>query len=73
MKVTLNPVAVYNVIKRLGKTYITVSEISSLLGVSTYSAGKILAQLARQGLLVRWSRRAYKVLAAERDVEADHG
>ena len=73
MRVTLNPIAVYNVIKRLGKTYITVSEVSSLLGVSTYSAGKILAQLARQGLLVKWSRRAYKVLATEKGAETNHG
>ena len=73
MRVTLNPIAVYNVIKRLGKTYITVSEVSSLLGVSTYSAGKILAHLARQGLLVRWSRRTYKVLAVTGDAETGHG
>jgi len=45
-----------------GYTYITVQELSKLLGISTRSAGRILAEMQRRGLAERRSKRAYKLL-----------
>jgi|GEM_PF-1751777 len=48
-----------------GYVYITVSELSRLLGISTRSAGRILAEMQRRGLAEKRSKRAYKLLVRE--------
>jgi len=45
----------------LGYIYVTVDQLASILGVSTRTAGRLLAEMARLGLARRWSRRAYKL------------
>ena len=65
MKVKMSVALVAAVIAGTGKSYITVREASRLLGVSTKTAGKILAKLEEEGYLVRRSRRAYKVVALQ--------
>ncbi|KSW12335.1 hypothetical protein CF15_06235 [Pyrodictium occultum] len=45
----------------LGYIYVTVDQLAYILGVSTRTAGRILAEMARRGLARRWSRRAYKL------------
>ncbi len=71
MRATIDPSMVYEALRRMGKTFITVNEVSRMLGVSTYAAGKLLAELARMGLLVRWSRKTYKIV--ERTVYSRQG
>ena len=45
-----------------GKRYVTVKDLSSALGVSTKTAGRLMARLEREGYLRRYSNRAYKLL-----------
>ena len=45
-----------------GKRYITVSQVSGVLGVSTRSAGRILSKLEKAGYVRRYSTRTYEVL-----------
>ena len=42
-----------------GMVYVSVRRLARLLGVSTRTAGMILAEMERAGLAVRWSRRTY--------------
>ena len=44
-----------------GVKYITAKDLSALLGVSTRSAGRIMAKMERMGLLKRYSNQAYMV------------
>jgi len=43
--------------------FVTVKEVARLLGLSTKSVGKALAELERKGYLRRVSKKAYKILA----------
>ncbi|MEB3778620.1 MAG: winged helix-turn-helix transcriptional regulator [Desulfurococcales archaeon] len=43
----------------INKKYVTLKEISRLLGVSTKTAGKIMAKLERAGVVERYSARAF--------------
>jgi Mn-dependent DtxR family transcriptional regulator len=43
----------------LGVKYVTARDLSAMLGVSTRSAGRIIARMERMGLVRRYSRRAY--------------
>ena len=45
----------------LGYVYITVDQLASILGISTRTAGRILAEMSRRGLAKRWSKRTYKL------------
>lgn len=45
----------------LGFLYISVDQLARLLGVSTKTAGKILAEMRRMGLAEKWSKRTYKL------------
>ncbi len=45
-----------------GYIYITVDELARILGTSTRAAGRLLAEMQRQGYATRWSKRAYKLL-----------
>ncbi len=51
-----------------GINYITVNQLAAMLGVSTRTAGRILAEMQRRGLAEKWSRRTYK-LSLQRLVE----
>ncbi|MEB3859822.1 MAG: hypothetical protein LRS43_01275 [Desulfurococcales archaeon] len=53
-------------ISLLGARYVTVKDLSVMLGVSTRSAGKIMAKMERMGLARKYSRRAYIILAGPR-------
>ena len=61
IKVKVDVALVAAVIRGSGKKYVTARQISRMLGVSTRTAGRILARLESEGYLVRWSRRSYKV------------
>ncbi|WP_194840472.1 helix-turn-helix domain-containing protein [Hyperthermus butylicus] len=44
-----------------GYTYISVYQLARILGITTRTAGRILAEMERKGLVSRWSRRTYKL------------
>ncbi len=46
-----------------GRIYVTVRELAQILGISTRTAGRILAEMERRGYAQRWSKRAYKLVA----------
>ncbi|MCX8195873.1 MAG: HTH domain-containing protein [Acidilobaceae archaeon] len=60
VKVSLEGIA--EMIRESRVNYVTVQRLSSMLGVSTRSAGKILARLEEEGAVKRYSNRAYKVI-----------
>ncbi|BEP17561.1 hypothetical protein PYJP_09130 [Pyrofollis japonicus] len=45
----------------LGFIYVSVDQLARLLGVSTKTAGRILAEMHRRGLVRKWSKRTYKL------------
>jgi Mn-dependent DtxR family transcriptional regulator len=45
-----------------GHIYVSVKTLSKMLGISTRTAGRILAEMEKHGLAVRWSRSTYKLL-----------
>ncbi len=45
-----------------GYSFVSVDQLANMLGISTRSAGRILAELRRRGLATRWSRRTYKLI-----------
>ncbi len=45
--------------------FITAKKLAKVLGVSTKTAGKILAALEREGVVEKWSRKTYKVRLKE--------
>ncbi len=49
----------------LGLVYVSVDQLARLLGVSTRTAGRILAEMKRRGLVEKWSKRTYKLLITE--------
>lgn len=49
-------------IEETGLKYITVKKVGNMLGVSTRSAGKILARLEERGVIERYSNKAYRVV-----------
>ncbi len=61
VRVSLEFVAL--VVTSLGKNYVTPSDLSNVLGISTRSAGKVLRALEVRGYVVRYSNRAYRVIA----------
>ncbi len=61
-KVSVSLEFMMTVIRSLGKNYVTPRDVSAAMGVSTRTAGKILRALESQGLVVRYSNRAYRVL-----------
>ncbi len=66
MRVTISYEALVEMLSRRGKHYISVHELATMLGISRQAAGKILATMARLGLVERWSRRTYKLLPPEK-------
>ena len=64
VRVKLQIALVAAVIRGSGKRYVTIKDVSKMLGVSTRTAGRILARLEREGYLERYSRSAYRVVAA---------
>jgi len=65
-KVKIGVAVVAALIRGSGKNYITVKEVSGLLGVSTRTAGRILAILEKEGYVERYSRTAYRVVHESR-------
>jgi len=65
MRVVIKPENLIILIARVKKKseFITVKEVARLLGLSTKSVGKALAELERKGYLRRVSKKAYKILA----------
>ncbi len=51
------------VVASLGKNYVTPRDLSWVLGISTRSAGRVLRALEMKGYVVRYSNRAYRVIA----------
>jgi len=65
MRVTIKPEKLIALIVRVKRNpeFVTVKEVARLLGLSTKSVGKALAELERKGYLRRVSKKAYKILA----------
>ena len=61
VRVSMNLALIAAILRGSGKRYITVREVSQMLGVSTRTAGKLLAKLESEGVVVRYSVRAYRV------------
>ncbi len=49
-----------------GKRYVTVRDLSALLGVSTKTAGRLMSRLEMEGYVRRYSNKAYKLLVTPR-------
>ena len=64
LRVKLQIALVAAIIRGSGKRYVTIKDVSKMLGVSTRTAGRILARLEKEGYLERYSRTAYRVVAA---------
>lgn len=62
VKVKLSLDHVIEALEARGKKYVTVRDLSSLLGVSTRTAGRLMARLEEEGYLRRYSNKAYKVI-----------
>jgi Mn-dependent DtxR family transcriptional regulator len=66
VKVKLSLDYVVEVLAGTGKRYVTVRDLSSLLGVSTRTAGKLMSRLESEGYVRRYSNKAYRLLATSR-------
>ncbi len=64
VKASIDVEALGAMFRGLGRRYVTVKQVSFMLGVSTRTAGKILARLERLGYVRKYSERAYEVLPA---------
>lgn len=73
LKVRVKVGLVAAVLKGYGKRYVTVREVSSMLGVSTRTAGRILARLEREGYVERYSKKAYRILGFKGYCELSKG
>ncbi|MEM1968188.1 MAG: hypothetical protein QXT23_01975 [Acidilobaceae archaeon] len=61
VKIRLSLDYILSMINGTGLNYVTAKRVSMLLGVSTKSAGRILARLEDEGFIERYSNRAYRV------------
>lgn len=61
VRVSMSLALVAALLRGSGRNYITVREVSRLLGVSTRTAGRLLARLESEGVVSRYSLRAYRV------------
>ncbi|WP_131159851.1 helix-turn-helix domain-containing protein [Aeropyrum pernix] len=62
MKVKVRLAVVAAILRGSGRRYVSVREVGELLGVTSRTAGRILARLEREGVVSRYSRRTYRVL-----------
>ncbi|MCS7107386.1 MAG: hypothetical protein NZ902_04715 [Acidilobaceae archaeon] len=62
MKVKVSLEEIADRLQAAGVNYVTPKRVSSMLGISTRSAGKILARLEERGALRRYSNRAYRIV-----------
>lgn len=62
VRVTVDLKLLADVLVATGRRYVTVRQVSSMLGVSTKSAGRIMAMLEDMGYAVRYSERTYLLL-----------
>ncbi|MCE4606801.1 MAG: hypothetical protein F7B59_05670 [Desulfurococcales archaeon] len=54
--------------KKMGARYIRIRDLAEMLGVSTRSAGKLLARMEEYGLARRYSNTVYEVLLIHDDI-----
>lgn len=73
IRVTLDIRLVGEVLRSTGKRYITVKQVSRMLGVSTRTAGKIMARLEEIGYARRFSERTYELLDSSSRAVASEG
>jgi Mn-dependent DtxR family transcriptional regulator len=66
VKVKLGLDHVVNALVSTGKRYVTVRDLSLLLGVSTKTAGRLMARLEDEGFVRRYSNRAFKLVITPR-------
>ncbi|MEN2999168.1 MAG: hypothetical protein ABDH61_01115 [Acidilobaceae archaeon] len=62
MRVKVSLEEIVDRLKVSGANYVTPRRVSNMLGISTRSAGKILARLEEEGALERYSNRAYRIV-----------
>ncbi|MCE4603253.1 MAG: hypothetical protein F7C08_00200 [Desulfurococcales archaeon] len=62
VKVTIDLRLLGELLASSGRRYVTVRQVSSMLGVSTRSAGRIMSMLEDMGYAVRFSERTYLLL-----------
>lgn len=61
VKVKLSLDHVFEALASTGKRYVRVKDLSEILGVSTKTAGRLMARLEREGYVRRYSNRAYRI------------
>ncbi|MFZ8794824.1 MAG: MarR family transcriptional regulator [Acidilobaceae archaeon] len=66
VKVKLGLDRVVSVLASTGKRYVTAKDLSLLLGVSTKTAGRLMARLEDEGFVRRYSNRAFKLVITPR-------
>lgn len=60
-RVRIDPERLARALVLSGYSFVSIDQLANMLGISTRSAGRILAELRRRGLAKRWSRRTYKL------------
>lgn len=64
MRVRVDYEALAESIMMRGRRFITVGELSRMLGISTKASGKLLRRMEERGLVRRYSVRAYILTGA---------
>ena len=65
MRVRVTAEGLARALRALGKRYVTVRDVSRLLGVSTRTAGRLLAMMEKAGEARRYSSRAYYLVDSQ--------
>jgi predicted transcriptional regulator of viral defense system len=66
VKIKLGLDRVVSVLAGTGKRYVTVRDLSLLLGVSTKTAGRLMSRLEDEGFVRRYSNKAFKLMVTPR-------
>lgn len=61
IRIKVDPVLIALTLASYGYRYITIKRLSMLLGSSSRTAGRVLAELERMGIVKRYSRRTYMI------------
>ena len=61
IRIKVDPLLIALTLVSYGYKYITIKRLSIILGSSSKTAGRILAELERMGIAKRYSRRAYVI------------
>lgn len=62
VKVKINMEYLVEALANTGKKYVTVKDLSTAIGVSTKTAGRLMSRLEEEGYVKRYSNKAYKLL-----------